>query len=190
MGRKRSEGRIVKNELRKRLTEAFREKGVQSLYDKRRLMNEGLGYTTTFANLSEYDLEQLIEFVQSHTKAELQSDIIGWFAVTERDKGLNKMQMRKLLAEIKGDMEVTLFTYQVEGYDRNTLNLYGLISHPFYQNNRETIHEVFSGLQVANPTSYHESYYTLNEQFYVATLRKNSDKYKPKVLNGIPQLET
>ena len=159
-----------KLELREQMNMAFREKGIESIHDKRRIMVDVLGYKEVWGSVVADDIQRIMNYVQSKRAEDLKSPIVGWICVSKRGEGLRKHHMRELLTEIPADTGVMLLTVNITPKSDELLEAHAYVAHKYFQNSKDKVFELLKKLQEQDNFNETVSLYSLDRHMQVQPL--------------------
>lgn len=157
--------------LREELNQTFKEKGVTSLLDKRRIIKEIFGENENISKTGRIylpeDIEKAITYLNSKTQEELKSPIIGWLVVTQTNEGMTKSQMRRLMTEIPASFGTVPISYHADATE--SVSVYGYINYPFYRENEKAIFAAFQAIQINDLEKHSLDLYLLDNQLQLTS---------------------
>lgn len=159
-----------KLELRELMNMAFREKGIESIHDKRRIMVDVLGYKETWGSVVAGDIQRILSYVQSKSAEDLKSPIVGWLSVSKRGEGMRKHHMRELLTEIPADTGVVLLTVNILSQSDELLEAHAYVAHKFFHTSEDKIFEALKKLYEQENFDGTVGLYTLDRYMQVQPL--------------------
>lgn len=125
--------------LRRKLNSAYKEKELNSIKDKRRIIKDVLNYEPTLSSMKENELEKVLNYVENNSTENLKSKVIAWAYMVELDDGLTKRKMRSLIDLMPADIEVFPFELNEPGMLTANSMAIGFIDNDFYS---EYVNEV------------------------------------------------
>lgn len=158
---------MLKKELREQLMASFKEKGITTMHDKRRVMNKVLGHKGILKGIDVERYQQLIAYVESKTTEELNPRYIGWLYVTESGKGITKVKMQKIMPQIPPKMGVVLVTAEAEEGEAAPFDVFGYVSYQFYSKHKGAVEESLKAFQMRADVSHTSKIHTLNDQLII-----------------------
>lgn len=159
-------------EQKERLNNAFKEKGIDSIHDKRRIMVEVLGHKPSLGEVKEEELDMLIGYLEAKEVEDLRSPIIGWVAINDKDTGIRKHHMKELLVEIPANVDGFLLTYPLTETGSNGKMLHGYFNYTFYQENEQALMQTFQTMKQVKAEEIAPGIYTVDEQLTFTFLKQ------------------
>ena len=99
--------------LRNALSEAFKEKKLYSVLDKKRVMREALGYAKKMCGIREEEIKAVLRYMEGKTAEELRSDVIAWVR-NGVSSGITKSQVQNIVYDVPSDIELMPFAFEHE----------------------------------------------------------------------------
>lgn len=148
----------------------FKEKGIISILDKRRIYKEVFGDIKKVSKLE--DIEQVIAYLHANTSEELKSPLIGWLVVSDKNEGMSKQQIRRLMSEIPSAFGIEPISFHHNEEEVESLSIYGYVHHVFYRKNEEAIKAAFRSIRLNELEGHAMDLYTLDEDFNLASFAR------------------
>lgn len=166
------------NQQRLDLTEAFKEKGIFSVHDKRRIMKDVLGFTAKMRSLSGEEIDRLTDYVESKSAEELVPPTIAWVAITQNREGVAKAIIQKILLEVPGGVDVDFFTQTFHKEPHSPITVHGFMDTFFLTTHPDAFHSISKSVAKKKLNSDETVLYVIDDQFNLQGVEELSSSYQ------------
>lgn len=166
----KTQEQVKLKDLQEQLNAAFKEQGIYELYDKRNIMRNVLDHDEILKGLKATHYYRLIEYIENLSTNEYNA--VAWLCSVNKEAGLNKVHLRKLMNMIPSTVNVHMV--QLEHEEEGLQNVYGYVEYDFYQTYREEIHSILKTAVWEVTNSNEPIFYKLNNRLHLSPIQEQN----------------